>query len=140
MHQLSKPPPDVPSPDLAFYADPIARVIEAIGIGVIAFSVIVSTIIFLLHFARKRRLKGTYHRYRSNLGRGVLLGLEFLVAADIVGTVAVEPSFENLGILGLIVLIRTFLSFSLGVEINGYWPWQARKYSHRHGREAQPPQ
>jgi uncharacterized membrane protein len=53
-----------------------------------------------------------------------LLGLEFLVAGDIIGTVAVEPTFKSLGVLGLIVIIRTFLSFSLEVEINGRWPWQ----------------
>ena len=57
-------------------------------------------------------------------GRGILLGLELLVAADIIGTVAVTPSIENLLILGLIVLIRTFLSFSLEVEIEGRWPWR----------------
>ncbi len=65
-----------------------------------------------------------FHRYRANLGRGILLGLEHLVAADIIGTVAVTPSFENLAVLGLIVLIRTFLSFSLEVEIEGHWPWR----------------
>ena len=57
-------------------------------------------------------------------GRAILLGLELLVAADIIGTVAITPSFESLGILALIVLIRTFLSFSLEVEIEGRWPWQ----------------
>ena len=62
--------------------------------------------------------------YRANLGRGILLGLELLVAGDIIGTVAVTPSFENLAILGLIVIIRTFLSFSLEVEIEGRRPWQ----------------
>jgi hypothetical protein len=65
-----------------------------------------------------------YRRYRANLGRGILLGLELLVAADIIGTVAVTPSLQNLAVLGLIVLIRTFLSFSLEVEIEGRWPWQ----------------
>ena len=65
-----------------------------------------------------------YHRYRAELARGILLGLELLVAADIVGTVAVTPTFESLAVLGLIVLIRTFLSFSLEVEIEGRWPWQ----------------
>jgi uncharacterized membrane protein len=65
-----------------------------------------------------------YRRYRANLGRGILLGLELLVAADIIGTVAVTPSLQNLAVLGLIVLIRTFLSVSLEVEIEGRWPWQ----------------
>jgi len=65
-----------------------------------------------------------YHIFRTRLGRSILLGLELLVAADIIGTVAVEPTFENLAVLGLIVLIRTFLSISLDVEIDGRWPWR----------------
>jgi hypothetical protein len=67
---------------------------------------------------------GVSREPRSRHGRAILLGLEFLVAADIVGTVVVDPTFENLGVLGLIVLIRTALSFALEVEINGHWPWQ----------------
>jgi uncharacterized membrane protein len=66
-----------------------------------------------------------YDTYRRQLSRGILLGLEFLVAADIIGTVAVEPTYRSVGVLGLIVLIRTFLSFTLEVEIAGRWPWQA---------------
>ena len=65
-----------------------------------------------------------YRIVRTVFGRSILLGLEFLVAADIIRTVAVEPSLENVGVLGVIVLIRTFLSFSLEVEIDGRWPWR----------------
>ena len=61
--------------------------------------------------------------YRRQLSQGILLGLEFLVAADIIGTVAVAPSFRSVGVLGLIVAIRSFLSFTLEVEIAGRWPW-----------------
>jgi uncharacterized membrane protein len=64
-----------------------------------------------------------YESYRRQLSQGILLGLEFLVAADIIDTVAVEPTFRSVGILGLIVLIRTFLSVTLEVEIAGRWPW-----------------
>lgn len=71
-----------------------------------------------------KKTRGAYGNFRKSLGRAILLGLEFLVAGDIIGTVAVEPTFQNLGILGVIVLIRTFLSFSLEVEIKGRWPWQ----------------
>ncbi len=67
-----------------------------------------------------------YRRTRSLLGRSILLGLEVLVAADLIRTVAVDPSLENVGVLGLIVLIRTFLSFSLDVEIDGKLPWKPR--------------
>jgi uncharacterized membrane protein len=62
--------------------------------------------------------------FRSDLGRSILLGLEFLVAADIVNTVAIDPTLDSLAVLAGIVLIRTFLSFSLEVEIDGRWPWQ----------------
>jgi uncharacterized membrane protein len=69
---------------------------------------------------------GAYERYKHQMGRSLLLGLEFLVAGDVVRTVALEPTLVNVGVLGLLVLIRTFLSWSLAVEIEGRWPWQAR--------------
>lgn len=65
-----------------------------------------------------------YRAYRQLLGRSILLGLELLVAADIIRTVAVTPTFTSVGVLAVIVLIRTFLSFSLELEITGRWPWQ----------------
>ena len=65
-----------------------------------------------------------YRSYRQLLGRSILLGLELLVAADIIRTVAVTPTFESVGVLAIIVLIRTFLSYSLELEITGRWPWQ----------------
>ena len=68
----------------------------------------------------------TYDRVRSFVGRSLLLGLELFVAADLIRTVAVEPSIESVGVLALIVLIRTFLSFSLDIELEGRFPWQSR--------------
>jgi len=68
---------------------------------------------------------GTYRRFRQQLGRSILLGLELLVAADIIRTVAITPTLDSVLVLGLIVLIRTFLSFSLELEITGRWPWQS---------------
>lgn len=76
-------------------------------------------------------------RLRSDLGRAILLGLEFLVAADIINTVAIEPTLDNVLVLGAIVAIRTFLSFSLEVEIEGRWPWQAGATPRE--REPEPP-
>jgi uncharacterized membrane protein len=67
-----------------------------------------------------------YRQYRQLLGRSILLGLELLVAADIIRTVAVTPTFTSVGVLAVIVLIRTFLSFSLELEITGRWPWQKK--------------
>jgi uncharacterized membrane protein len=114
----------------------IARGIEAVGIFVIVAGALVATAVFLRQLNRQSGLSGAYHRYRSNLGRSILLGLEFLVAADIIGTVAVDPTFRSLGVLALIVVIRTFLSFSLEVEINGHWPWQDSKYVDKEGAES----
>ncbi len=104
----------------------LAKVIEGVGIAVIVGGALFATIAFLRCLARRESFTDTYQWYRASLGRAILLGLEFLVAADIIGTVAVEPTFHNLGVLGLIVLIRTFLSFSLEVEINGRLPWQVK--------------
>ncbi len=106
--------------------DFITRVIEVGGIAIIVVGALVATGLFLLDMRRRPTRAEAYHRYRANLGRGILLGLEFLVAADIVGTVAFEPTLHGLGVLAGIVLIRTFLSFSLEVEIEGRWPWQQR--------------
>lgn len=101
----------------------IAIVIEVVGVGVIVAAAIASTIVFArkgLNLGWNVALQG----YRADLGRGILLGLEFLVAADIIGTVAVAPTFQNLSVLALIITIRTLLSFSLEVEIEGRWPWR----------------
>jgi uncharacterized membrane protein len=101
-----------------------ARAIETAGIAIIVLGAIVSSIYFLWQVLNGGVLTEAYQAYRASLGRGILLGLEFLIAADIIGTVAVEPTLENLGVLAIIVLIRTFLSFTLEVEIQGHWPWQ----------------
>ena len=93
------------------------------GIAVIVLGALAASAHAAGQLLRGGQSTETYEAYRANLGRAILLGLEFLVAADIIGTVAVEPTFANLGVLALIVAIRTFLSFSLEVEINGHWPW-----------------
>lgn len=101
----------------------LARGLEYVGVAVILVGVVIAT----LSFARTGPRAGwqqAYQRYRANLGRGILLGLELLVGADIIGTITAPLTFESLGLLGLVVLIRTFLSFSLETEIEGCWPWQ----------------
>jgi uncharacterized membrane protein len=103
-----------------------ARGIEAVGIAVIVLGAVAATLYFVWQ-AMRGEPSAAYHQYRANLGRGILLGLEFLVAADIIGTVAVDPNLRNLAVLAGIVLIRTFLSFSLEVEIEGRWPWRRDK-------------
>jgi uncharacterized membrane protein len=103
-----------------------SRGIEIVGVSIIVLGAFGASAIFVWRLLRRGRSAGIYGAYRASLGRAILLGLEFLVAADIIGTVAVEPTLENLGVLAAIVLIRTFLSISLEVEIEGRWPWQPR--------------
>jgi len=107
-------------------AHAIAKGIEIVGICIIVAGAVLASAVFFQDWVRGRRFKKAYQRYRERLGQAILLGLEFLVAADIIGTVAVDPTFRNVGILGAIVAIRTFLSFALEVEIQGRWPWQPR--------------
>jgi uncharacterized membrane protein len=102
----------------------VAVGIEAIAIGIIVVGAITTTIIFLVRIIKEGALEDCYRRFRSDFGKAILLGLEFLIASDIVGTVAVGPTYTDLGILALLVVIRTFLSFSLELEITGRWPWQ----------------
>ena len=103
----------------------IGTAVEVGGVAMLVLTAIVATLLLFRDWRRAGTFARAYKAYRRNLGRGILLGLEFLVIGDIIGTVAVEPSFQNLGVLGLIVVIRTFLSFSLEVEIEGRLPWKA---------------
>lgn len=108
------------------WLEPVAFVLEIFGIVVIVLSVIGAS----LRYARDLwdRLGDTaYETYRANLGRGILLGLEILVGADIIATITSPLTWESVGLLGVIVLIRTFLSFSLGCELEGEWPWKRRQ-------------
>src|SRR3954470_10304785 len=102
----------------------ISTGIEVTGVGIMVIGAAAATVVFVYGGLVSVGWPAAFRLYRANLGRGILLGLELLVAADIIGTIAVTPSFENLAILALIVLICTFLSFSLEVEIEGRWPWQ----------------
>jgi uncharacterized membrane protein len=97
------------------------RGIEWAGILVIVAGLVLGTVRFLW---RLRSSKAhNFRNYRADVGRGILLGLEFLVAADIIATIAIEPTLESLAVLAGIIVIRTFLSLSLEVEITGRWPW-----------------
>jgi len=105
-------------------AELIAVSVEAIGILIIGLVSAFVVLLFLIQSLRRRSLSTTYGEGRQILGRGILLGLEFLVAADIIHTVAVELTFSTVGVLAIIVLIRTFLSVTLELELTGRWPWQ----------------
>ena len=97
----------------------VARAVEVAGVAIIVTGAFGSLLLFLLGMARGGDRNALVGAFRSSLGRSILLGLEFLVAADIINTVGVEPTLANLAVLAGIVLIRTFLSFSLEVEIEG---------------------
>ena len=100
------------------------RAFEAIGISVLIFGAVLAGLVFAVRLARRMEFQAAYHELRADLGRAILLGLEFMVIADIIGTVAVEPTLHNLGVLAVIVTIRTLLSFALELEVSGRWPWQ----------------
>jgi uncharacterized membrane protein len=100
----------------------IGTVVDAIGVIVIFVGALIATARFLLR--RYDQANMSYQSYRQDIGRAILLGLEFLIAGDIIRTVVVAPSLGNVVVLGIIVLIRTFLSTSLQLELEGRWPWQ----------------
>jgi uncharacterized membrane protein len=104
-----------------------AKIIELVGIGIIALGAFGTLAVFAYRMAAGDDREQAVGSFRSSLGRAILLGLEFLVAADIINTVAVQPTLESVAVLAAIVAVRTFLSFSLEVEIEGRWPWQRRK-------------
>lgn len=115
--------------DFQHIIESVGRFMDFAGVAVMVIGAVVSIPMALRGFQPKRLPEGSeplsvYRSYRQLLGRSILLGLELLVAADIIRTVAVTPTFESVGVLAIIVLIRTFLSFSLELEITGRWPWQ----------------
>lgn len=109
---------------LAETMEQVARGVEVIGIVTLVVGMVIAIARAAVVLVGSQDAEQAYRVVRTVFGRSILLGLEFLVAADIIRTVAVEPSLENVAVLGVIVLIRTFLSFSLEVEIDGTWPWR----------------
>lgn len=109
------------------FAKPVAEwgaaILEVVGISIIVLFALHALILGMIRLLKKQERETIYKKVRQRLGRGILLGLEFLVAADIIHTVAVELTFRTVGVLAIIVLIRTFLSFTLDVELTGRWPW-----------------
>jgi uncharacterized membrane protein len=100
--------------------------IEVLAVVIIVFAIVVALLRYLVDFALDRGRGNLYHKLKISLGKALLLGLEVLVAADIIHTVALEATLESVFVLGLLVLIRTFLSWALVVEMEGHWPWQPR--------------
>ena len=101
-----------------------ALLIELLAVMIIIVATVVALARYLFSYATQRTADNLYQQHKVSLGKAQLLGLEFLVAADIIRTVALEATLESVIVLGLLVLIRTFLSWALVVEIEGHWPWR----------------
>ena len=97
---------------------------EVVGVAVLVIGAAIALGRSFVEIGQKKPSARIYRGLRHGLARAIMLGLEFLVAADIVRSVALEPTFQSVGVLGLIVVVRTFLSWSMEVEITGQWPWQ----------------
>jgi len=108
------------------YIEVLSTILEIAGVAIIFLGAVLATIWFVRDGRGGNGWRAAYERYRANLGRGILLGLEFLVGADIIGTITAPLTFATVGLLAVIILLRTFLSFSLETEIEGCWPWQRR--------------
>jgi uncharacterized membrane protein len=100
------------------------KLVDLTGVAAIIGGIALMTVYFGYNLLQRRPITEAYERYRRGIGRALLLGLEILVAADIIRTVAISPTFESVGVLALIVVVRTFLSWSLELELSGRWPWQ----------------
>ncbi len=111
--------------NLKIYVEYISSIVEGIGVLTIFFGALYSLFVFFISVSKKKA--NSYIGLRQSLGKSILLGLEILIAADIMATVVTDPTMRSVIILGLIVLIRTFLSLSLQVELEGRFPWQGNK-------------
>src|SRR4051812_15096533 len=107
----------------------VVKAVEAVGAGIMVLGGLGAFVTFLRD-ASGSATRRSYKRLRRNLGRSILLGLEVLIVADIVRTIVVTPTYESVTVLGLIVVIRILLSFSLEVEIEGFWPWNRWRDAH----------
>jgi uncharacterized membrane protein len=110
--------------DIKHTIELIGSAFELAGVAVLVIGSVLAFVRSIVSFIRLRDGPVAYRHLRLYLGRSIVVGLELLIAADIVRSVAIDPTFTSVGVLGLIVLVRTFLSWSLEVEINGEWPWQ----------------
>ena len=116
--------------DFEHLVEIVGKTVDGVGVAVIVVGAILATGVFLKQQWRSDTpIDAPYREYREALGRAILLGLEFLVAGDIIRTVAIAPTFDSVGVLAIIVVIRTFLSVELEMEIEGRWPWQSRPRS-----------
>lgn len=111
----------------------IALSLEILGVAVIALAFAHAVIRAVVHFGQRR--ENAYELLRIYVGKALLLGLEFLVAADIIRTVSTEPTLQGIGVLGMLIVVRTFLGWSITVETEGRWPWQAAQHEVQRNKE-----
>lgn len=116
--------------------DTAVRLFEVAGVAILVVGGLISLVVYLRDLSRGHR-RVAYTALRHNLGRSILLGLEVLIVADIILTVAIDQTLESAATLGLIVLVRTFLSFSLDIEMDGVPPWR-RLAAERSGESSAP--
>lgn len=112
--------------DFGTTIETVGKTVDVAGVAAIVVGIVIASARAAVDGTRGGFGRDLYRSYRQRIGRSILLGLELLVAADIIRTVAVEPTFTSVGVLALIVLVRTFLSFTLELELSGRWPWQHR--------------
>ena len=110
--------------DIKYTIELIGSAFELVGVIVLVIGSILAFLRYVVDLIRLRDGPLAFRHLRLYLGRAIVLGLELLIAADIIRSVAINPTFASVGVLALIVLVRTFLSWPLEVEINGEWPWQ----------------
>jgi uncharacterized membrane protein len=115
----------------------VVKVVEAFGAGIMVLGGLAALLVFASRALRPEPARESYDELRRTLGRCILVGLEVLIIADIVRTIIVDPTLESVGVLGIIVAIRIALSFSLEVEIDGFWPW--RRWQLTRSGDAQAP-
>ena len=104
----------------------VALLIELLAVAIIVVAIVFASLRAASEALKHNRFEQTYVEYKAQLGRSLLLGLEILIAADVIRTVALEPTLTSVVVLGVLIVIRTFLSWSLILEMEGRWPWQAR--------------
>ena len=116
----------------------VVQAVEGIGAGIMIVGGLWALIDYAVSVVRSDTRQDAYRQLRQRLGRAILLGLEILIVGDIVRTIIVDPTFESVAVLGMIVIIRIVLSFSLEVEIDGVWPWNLWRLGPQKGEEEPP--
>jgi uncharacterized membrane protein len=116
----------------------VVQAVEGIGAGIMIVGGLWALIEYAVSVVRSDARHDAYRQLRQRLGRAILLGLEILIVGDIVRTIIVDPTFESVAVLGMIVIIRIVLSFSLEVEIDGVWPWNLWRLEPQKGKDRPP--